>query len=328
MTELRMYSTDTIFRAVKDLLDRYTDGFVHSLELASALDKFLFRDSQKKYWFMDIANKQWFRFEGETWQAAEPANGWLEGSQSVIEYAEIPETKVEELEDLFPEDTKFEATFVLDKIINSAFEAYKRGDLSTMDVETFIHRYYLADKGGRFWTMGVHSRSWYYFNDYEWVKEDGKPDEDNLIRFEPTTKDCEKCGEPLKGEFICSKCGHIAGLSLVNGSNEADVNVVWFLIYGIGSLPEQVTGEWEPPHTFAGLPELELLPGLMGGESNLDDGEAGIKCASCGAINPGDSRYCNQCGASLGCPNCGTFNTPGSKFCNQCGNPLTPEISE
>jgi hypothetical protein len=292
------------------------------LDLASALTLFHFRDANNKYWIVEIAHQQWYRFEDEAWQAAEPLNGWLEGSQFITDYVELPDTDESELEDLFPEDTEFEATFVLENILNSAFEAYKSGGLSSLDAEAYLSRYYLTDKRGHSWTMGVQSGSWYYFDELDWVKGVGKPDEDDLIRFQPSVKECEKCGEPLKGEYICSKCGHITGLSLEGDSNEADVNVVWFLIYGIGSLPEQVTDEWDPPQTYAGLPELELLPGLVGAEAILDEVDIGIKCASCGVINSGESRFCNQCGTALGCPNCSTYIVPGSKYCNHCGAEL------
>ena len=47
-------------------------------------------------------------------------------------------------------------------------------------------------------------------------------------------------------------------------------------------------------------------------------------CPHCGAENPRNARFCNNCGRPLPrvCANCGTVNPPGARFCNQCGMPL------
>jgi membrane protease subunit (stomatin/prohibitin family) len=50
-----------------------------------------------------------------------------------------------------------------------------------------------------------------------------------------------------------------------------------------------------------------------------------IKCPSCGAANPKNSKFCNSCGTSLAkpvCPKCGKDVISGSKFCNNCGAKL------
>lgn len=47
-------------------------------------------------------------------------------------------------------------------------------------------------------------------------------------------------------------------------------------------------------------------------------------CPHCGAENPPNARFCNNCGRPLPrvCANCGAENPPGARFCNQCGMPL------
>jgi class 3 adenylate cyclase len=47
-------------------------------------------------------------------------------------------------------------------------------------------------------------------------------------------------------------------------------------------------------------------------------------CTNCGVENPGGSRFCGGCGASLAriCSACGEANDPTMRFCNQCGTPL------
>ena len=54
-----------------------------------------------------------------------------------------------------------------------------------------------------------------------------------------------------------------------------------------------------------------------------------MTCSACGAANPADAKYCNQCGATLsgGCPRCGHLNPPDSRFCNDCGLDLDPAVA-
>jgi len=50
-----------------------------------------------------------------------------------------------------------------------------------------------------------------------------------------------------------------------------------------------------------------------------------LRCASCGAENRADRRFCGQCGAGLpnACAACGFLNDPGEKFCGGCGAALS-----
>jgi class 3 adenylate cyclase len=50
-------------------------------------------------------------------------------------------------------------------------------------------------------------------------------------------------------------------------------------------------------------------------------------CASCGAENRADAKFCGECGAALGtsCASCGAENEAGRKFCYECGAGLTAE---
>lgn len=53
--------------------------------------------------------------------------------------------------------------------------------------------------------------------------------------------------------------------------------------------------------------------------------ENDLICSECSAVNPADSKFCNQCGAKIEvqqtaiCPNCSVELKPGSRFCNNCG---------
>ncbi len=48
-------------------------------------------------------------------------------------------------------------------------------------------------------------------------------------------------------------------------------------------------------------------------------------CANCGAQNPADQRFCDNCGQPLSanCPVCGALARPGARFCGNCGTSLS-----
>jgi class 3 adenylate cyclase len=54
-----------------------------------------------------------------------------------------------------------------------------------------------------------------------------------------------------------------------------------------------------------------------------------MRCSSCECENPGDAKFCSECGVELfrGCARCGADNTPAAKFCGECGAPRTAAIS-
>ena len=68
----------------------------------------------------------------------------------------------------------------------------------------------------------------------------------------------------------------------------------------------------------------QIAPGLSSISNALHKGAENTVCASCGAVNAKDAKFCNNCGAQLKtiCPECGAENTPTAKFCDNCGAPL------
>ena len=54
--------------------------------------------------------------------------------------------------------------------------------------------------------------------------------------------------------------------------------------------------------------------------------QQGIRCPSCGQMNPAGAKFCVSCGTKLEqgtkCPSCGHMNPPGAKFCMECGAKL------
>jgi class 3 adenylate cyclase len=52
-----------------------------------------------------------------------------------------------------------------------------------------------------------------------------------------------------------------------------------------------------------------------------------MRCPGCQHKNPPDSKFCLECGTSLGlvCTSCGIGLPAGSRFCNKCGTPVKEE---
>ncbi|MBY4676683.1 adenylate/guanylate cyclase domain-containing protein [Marinobacterium arenosum] len=49
-----------------------------------------------------------------------------------------------------------------------------------------------------------------------------------------------------------------------------------------------------------------------------------MRCTSCGVENPGDAKFCNQCGTPLPltCAKCGNPIRPAARYCDSCGMPV------
>lgn len=65
--------------------------------------------------------------------------------------------------------------------------------------------------------------------------------------------------------------------------------------------------------------------GLRAGSPPPAGGER-VRCHKCNYANAVESKFCGQCGASLGktraCPACNELNDPDAKFCDNCGRQM------
>jgi hypothetical protein len=114
--------------------------------------------------------------------------------------------------------------------------------------------------------------------------------------------------------------------------------VSFFSAFGTGAMP---TNFWM---AFVGLPMVAAgvaltRAGFLGPASRYVAGEVTptiadalgalgvgnrVACASCGADNDADARFCDSCGQPLNrtCASCGATNDPDAQFCDSCGQPL------
>jgi class 3 adenylate cyclase/tetratricopeptide (TPR) repeat protein len=54
-----------------------------------------------------------------------------------------------------------------------------------------------------------------------------------------------------------------------------------------------------------------------------------MRCSNCGSQNPGEKKFCGDCGAQLAnrCQKCNAENAPSKRFCSDCGAPLSGNTS-
>jgi len=308
MIDLRKYESQDVIQAANSFQDSYQSGLFSLLEVRLMLLNFLFRDANGEYWFMDVHTASWYRHDNGKWAKDTEAPDSPLGPDSLFEI--LPPTAD-------GEDAGFEEEFVgleegslnpielMPSIVNTIKTAFDLGQISSLEAYELLADQYVVDQGGRIWLVGYQSDKWYYYEADQWHPSPEPPSEASLVREEWSHDNCEACDQALQSETVCPNCGTEIEPKLAGATDEVYASIFEVFTSGFGSLPEPITAEWDPPE---GMPEALIEPG--------------VPCANCGHINSPGSRYCNQCGSTLGCPNCGKENPPGSAFCNQCGQKL------
>jgi TPR repeat protein len=75
-------------------------------------------------------------------------------------------------------------------------------------------------------------------------------------------------------------------------------------------LPQSVSSAKPTQKDYSTRRAIDALSTLMVGQ-----------CPTCKTVNPGDNRFCSECGVNLieACPACNTENLVGTKYCGKCG---------
>ena len=297
MTDLRRYDPAGILAAANETRDRLDGGKLNALEFALALNDLRFRDEKGDYWFLDARTNRWYRFDQEQWQPASTEPNRLEGPTSLAFASSTSPGETEAaVQPPFEkeEPQSWTETRALEVVVQTIGLDYKKGRLSSRDVEEFLAGKYLVDEKGRVWAVGVRSHQWHYFENGRWATSEGPPGLDSLLR-----------PAGVQEGVVCPQCGATVAAPPSDARSTALVALLGLFLSRANPLPEQMADPWDPP---AGFPKSLTAPGP--------------RCESCGSVNPTGSRFCNRCGAALGCPVCGATNPPGSRFCAQCGAPL------
>lgn len=92
--------------------------------------------------------------------------------------------------------------------VQAAFDDLKRrlqkGGISRQSFIEEIKKLRLKDAQGRFWTIGLQTGKWYYFDDKDWIQADPPSQKEKMI--------CVFCGFENKLEAeTCARCGGVKG---------------------------------------------------------------------------------------------------------------------
>lgn len=92
--------------------------------------------------------------------------------------------------------------------VQASFDALKKklqdGEISRQSFIEEIKKLRLKDEQGRFWTIGIQTGKWYFFDGKDWLQADPPSQKDKMI--------CVFCGFENKLEAeTCARCGGIKG---------------------------------------------------------------------------------------------------------------------
>jgi len=289
------------------------------------------RDQTGAYWLYDPRVQRWHRHTPAGWQlAAQPPTGPLEAPASPALLSDRQTAQA--LGALGPQGpppgdpTPQQA---LSHAVASLRQSYEQGHLSSDDATEIAARMALLDRQGCFWMPGFWSGDWHRFHTGDW-REAEPPAVDALVRLDEGPRPCDTCRAQLASGLICPACGEAVPPTVVAlqppgaplSPEQADrvlIGVAAYMIGGLGTLPEPVAAEWDPP---ADRPQKST--------------PESVACPACAHQNPRGSRFCNACGRPLApppapsmppppqpesvrCPHCGAALAPEQAFCSQCG---------
>ena len=277
MINLRWYKLPELQKAAVSLRLQYETTQIGWLEFALAASRFCLRDASKAYWFLNVVEGRWQRFDGTTWCSAETVPERLEGLEALYYLLEIPEKLLTDEPDPFQAKSEWQPVEAYQTLVQFMREKYHSGSINSSHAEVVLSRLQLLDQNGSFCALGFRSDKWYAFRDDSWAITSTPPADDELVRWPG---------------------------ALDKLSEKATAAVIRFFLLGASWQPEPITDEWNPPDV---LPDMQA-PGLLCpvcshrnplGSHYCNQCGARLGCPNCGAENPAGSRFCNQCGQAL-----------------------------
>ncbi|MBW2242871.1 MAG: zinc ribbon domain-containing protein [Deltaproteobacteria bacterium] len=308
--DIRRYTRLDVLRAAAQRREALARGELNRLEFTISLLDFLLRDLDGRSWFLDARSDSWFVWADDHWQpvATEAVAERVEALDRLPAFSDQAADEIEaRVGALFSEEPPAGgAAMALTELLARIRRAFEEGLISSDEACEIAATQYLIDETGGIWTVGLQSGGWFRFEETSWHPATAPPAPESLLRLRPEAEHCAQCGADLESRHLCRSCGHWMPPELEGTSEVADRALLGFLMVGLGTLPEPLVEPWDPP---GGLP---------------DDERPGLVCGGCGASNPAESRFCNQCAAPFGCPACGAVLSTESRFCSQCGAKVAP----
>jgi ribosomal protein L40E len=284
MTAVRRYYPGDVLVAATELREGFEAGALNPVQFALALNDLRFRDENGDYWFLDARTTHWYRFDEGEWRPSSTDPKVLEGLASpALEIARAAGGTKPEFEPFFEAEAPQGLTPIkaVEAAVQTTKAAYERGRMSTTEAQRLLTGQYITDEKGRFWTIGVRSGQWYYFEDRQWRKAEQPPALDSLLRVE-------------------------VGAQPSDALLQAYAAMLQFFLSSADRLPERVTDPWDPPLGFPEpLTEPDVRCASCGARNPprslfCNQCGTGLGCPSCGATNPPHHRFCSQCGEALG----------------------------
>jgi len=320
MENLRFYSVKDI-EAFKDEFERkLAEGEIDRHAYGHTLGMLVFRDLQGGYWALAGGQTGWFTNSEAGWKGAARPKGHLEGLALLdLEDNEHIEGVVQmQDEQVIQPRPSAEGMLEINRII---YHAYKEGRILLQDAGEMLVERVLFDRKGRPWLPGVRTGIFYYLEDLAWVPAGQQPTEGELVRFDSGSIACPKCSKESQGDFkYCPYCGAEMPRNLEFESPEAVVRAFLFILKGIGSAPEALSAEWDPPAWYPGAVVKDAMICPICQQENLS---RSVFCCRCGSLLASARNQAAVETSASNCRFCGEELKPGRKFCAYCGKPVS-----
>jgi hypothetical protein len=196
-------------------------GILTQEQLSDTLSDYILRDEHGSYWALAPRSQQWYRHGLEGWIAAVSTPTRFEGLSSLGVWEPRSETEAVKAKTEIEGKTASNVHEFMKNIIEDVHRSYVRGLITSVTAHALISDVFLMDKGNRFWTLGFHSKNWYFFEAEQWHKSDAPPALDTLMDTHAQ--------EP---------------------SGDLDQAIINFLVAMAGNPPEPITDKWDPPDHF------------------------------------------------------------------------------
>lgn len=207
---------------------RATEALRRLREAGHAPSPLVMRDEAGAWWRVDVETGRWFHYRPEEtrWVGADARpTSLLLGAVPVALDDAAPSKDLPPVVDGDARDS-------IEGLVRDAGEAFRAGRLDSRATEELIAEFVLLDRSGRVWTTGFESGAWYAFFGGGWERQDVRPDLAALM----DPRECQEAGA--------------SGLT-----ETAAAVLLSFLEHGIGTVPEPVVEDWNPPPVGPDLTE-------------------------------------------------------------------------
>jgi hypothetical protein len=284
LDELKKYNSEEVQAMVESLASEINSGVITLDQLTDTLSQWIFRDNTSSYWTILPNESKWYRFSDGKWERSDSPPQSLEGLATLTMWTPTIREAISASNTESNGKRDPDAHAFISNTIKTIADSYEKGEITTITAHALASQNFLMDQDNRFWTTGLKTDKWYFFEAKKWLPSDEPPALDTLM----DTQDPEKM--------------------------EALDEVVFdFLVAMDGTPPEPITQSWDPPqnlpepivqcltctkvdvgqHTHCRFCETELPA------SSLPEQKTTKFCSQCGHEQPVRMKFCVQCGTKF-----------------------------